>query len=163
MAINNLTAGGWIVVILYFVTAMSCLRAAFRNRNTNERWTWTLLTFLLLSLAIERQIDFESALVQVVRVRSLQERWYAQRELVQVDFIIFITIVCFGTVGTLLIWTRRARTSVRVALSTTALLFGFALIRGASLHYIDHIPFKGIFEVAGNVVVLFASQNRSLS
>jgi len=163
MGINNLTLGGWIVVILYFVTAMSCLRAAFRNRSTNDRWTWTLLTFLLLSLAIERLTDFEFALVQMARIRALQERWYAERELVQVDVIIFIAIVCFGAVGTLLIWTRRARTSVRVALSATALLFAFVFIRAASLHYIDHIPFKGILEVAGNVIVLLASQNRSIS
>ena len=163
MGINNLTVGGWIVVILYFVTAISCLRAAFRNRSTNERWTWTVLAFLLLSLAIERLVDFESVLVQVVRIRALQERWYAQRELVQVDFIIFITIVCYGAVGTLLIWTRRAPTSVRVALSATALLCAFVLIRAASLHYIDHIPFKGILEIAGNVTVLLASQNRSVS
>jgi hypothetical protein len=71
---------------------------------------------------------------------------------------------------TLLLWTRSAPISTRVALMGTSMVLGFVLIRAASFHHVDQfigqrilgLRWNWILEMSGISLVLFASQCRQV-
>jgi hypothetical protein len=168
--IGDPTIGGWITVVLYFLAMVSCWATA-RNAQNRERWIWTVISILFLGLGINKQLDLQTALTEFGRVLAVKQGWYAQRQIVQFDFIIFVALGCVFFLVTLLIWTRRAPAPTWLALLGTTSVIGFVLIRAASFHHIDRFIGRTMFgfrwnwilEMGGIGVVLLASQWRKHS
>jgi hypothetical protein len=165
--IGDPTIGGWITVVLYFLAMASCWMTA-RNNGIKESRVWVAISILFLGLGINKQLDLQSALTEAGRVLAFEQGWYEQREVVQLDFIILVAMLCVSVVIILLIWMWRAPIPTWFALLGTTLVIGFVLIRAASFHHIDRFigtrvlgfRWNWVLEMGGISMVLLASQWR---
>jgi MFS family permease len=167
--IGDPTVGGWITVILYFLAVISCWMTA-RKSNLFDRKIWYAITILFLGLGINKQLDLQSALTEIGRMLAIDGGWYAQRQTVQLYFIIVVALVCSGAVVAMVVAARSAPVSTRLALLGTTMVIGFVLIRAASFHHIDRFigstvlgfRWNWILEMGGISVVIAASLGRRL-
>ena len=165
--IGDPTIGGWVTVLLYFLTVISCWKTA-RNSNLSDWKVWYAISVLLFALGINKQLDLQSALTEVGRVLAYQEGWYANRQTVQLYFIAAVAFVCGWGVIALIVGARRAPLPTWLALLGATFLIAFVLIRAASFHRIDRLITSSIFgfrwnwilEMGGIILVLVASRWR---
>jgi hypothetical protein len=174
--IGDPTIGGWLTVILYFLTMVSCWRTAdiirLRERTiSSERYTWRAVSILFLALGINKQLDLQTALTELGRVLAYYQGWYGERQTVQVWFIVGVAITCITTAIILLIWARKSPAPTWLALLGTAAVLAFVLIRAASFHHIDSLigqrilglTWNWVLEMGGISLVLVASEWRRLN
>ena len=174
--IGDPTFVGWLTVILYFATSISCWISARKveldgNHRSNERLAWRFIAVLFLALGINKQLDLQTALTEAGRVVAHLQGWYEQRRSVQLDFIGLVAATCVTAAITLLIWMRRAPIPTWLALMGTILVFGYVLIRAASFHHIDRfigesilgLRWNWVIEISGISLVLIASQWRQIA
>jgi hypothetical protein len=169
--IGDPTVAGWLTVLLYLVTSVSCWILA-RELGTAglDRRAWRSIAVLFLFLGINKQLDLQTALTEAGRYLAHYQGWYEQRQLVQLAFIALMAVLCLISAITLLIWVGRAPMSTWLALIGTTLVIGYVLIRAASFHHIDRFIGRTIFgfrwnwilEMGGIALVLFASQWRQI-
>jgi ABC-type Mn2+/Zn2+ transport system permease subunit len=173
--IGDPTLAGWLTVVLYFVTSLSCWKsgreAEFEDsRRSNEYWAWRSIAILFLALGVNKQFNLITALTVFGRAVAYFEGWYGRRQPVQVVLIGLLAISSVLAVTMLLIWLRRAPIVTWFALIGTAFTVTFVLIRAVSYHYIDRFLFERILglrwnwviEIGGISVVLLASQWRQV-
>lgn len=126
------------------------------------------MSVLFLFLGINKQLDLQSALTEVGRILALSEGWYAERQALQLAFIIFVAMLCIVAVIVLLIWARHAPVPTWLALIGTTLVLGFVLIRASSFHHMDRfigervlgLRWNWILEIGGISLALIASRWR---
>jgi len=174
--IGDPTIGGWLTVILYFLTMVSCWRTAdiirLRERTiSSEKYTWRAVSILFLALGINKQLDLQTALTELGRVLAYYQGWYEERQTVQVWFIVGVAITCITTAIILLIRARKSPAPTWLALLGTAAVLAFVLIRAASFHHIDRfigqrilgLTWNWVLEMGGISLVLVASEWRRLN
>jgi hypothetical protein len=159
LGIGPATFGGWVIVVLYFLTMISCWATA-RTPGVKERRIWVAISILFLGLWLNRQLDLQSGFTDVGRIFARAHGWYGHRQPVQIAFIIAAAVICFIAVMALLVWQRRAPVPTWFALVGTTLVIGYVLIRTASFHRIDRFRWNSELEIASISVVLLASQWR---
>ena len=133
--------------------------------DTRERRVWLLLSVLLLALAINKQLDLQSALTEIGRILARRQHWYAQRQKVQIIVVGILVTAAIVVLLTLLVWARRLPGPTLLALVGIALVIGYVLIRAASFHHIDRFigltllgfRWNWIIEMGGIAVVILAS------
>ncbi len=113
--IGDPTVMGWVTVAAYFVTAVGCYGAAWREplpngtRRTPSRPSvfWLILASLMVALGINKQLDLQSLVTQIGR--DLISAWdlYGKRRALQVAFILAVAMACAGSLAALL-WVARA-------------------------------------------------------
>src|SRR6266478_9122626 len=128
--IGDPTIGGWLTVILYFLTMVSCWRTAdiirLRERYiSSEKYTWRGVSILFLALGINKQLDLQTALTELGRVLAYYQGWYGERQTVQVWFMVGVAITCITTAIILLIWARKSPAPTWLALLGTAAVLAF--------------------------------------
>jgi len=157
--IGDPTWQGWTTVAVYLAVATLALRAACRAvfpapSARRERIFWSLVALVLLGLAINKQLDLQSALTATGRCLAKLQGWYGQRRAVQTEFIAAIgTLSLLSLVG--LLWLLRG-TLRRSAPAIVGLCFvsGFVLIRAAGFHHFDHLlGMPTLLSVRANMVL----------
>jgi hypothetical protein len=174
--IGDPTFVGWLTVVLYFATSISCWKLRYKTepdgrRRSNEDLAWRFIAILFLALGINKQLDLQTALTEAGRVVAHLQGWYEQRRPIQLDFIGLVAATCVTVAITLLIWMRRAPIPTWLALMGTILVFGYVLIRAASFHHIDRfigesilgLRWNQVIEISGISLVLIASQWRQIA
>jgi len=152
--IGDPTFAGWFTVALYLVASLSCWATARKlTLASQERRTWSFISFLFLLLGINKQLDLQSALTDAGRVLAHLQGWYEQRQLAQLLFIVLVAIVCVAVIVILLIWAYKAPVPTRLALIGTAFVIGFVLIRAASFHHIDRFLGKSVLILHWNWIL----------
>lgn len=71
--IGDPTFVGWLTVVLYFATSISCWISARKvelegNHHSNECLAWPFIAVLFLALGINKQLDLQTALTEAGRV-----------------------------------------------------------------------------------------------
>ena len=169
--IGDPTVAGWLTVILYVVTSVSCWILARDFGSVGiERGAWRSISVLFLFLGINKQLDLQTALTEAGRYLAHYQGWYEQRQLVQLAFVALIAVMCLISAITLLIWVRDAPISTWLALIGTTLVIGYVLVRAASFHHVDRFigrtilgfRWNWILEMGGIALVLLASQARPI-
>jgi hypothetical protein len=174
--IGDPTFVGWLTVVLYFATSISCWKLRYKiepdgRRRSNEDLAWRFIAILFLALGINKQLDLQTAFTEAGRVVAHLQGWYEQRRPIQLDFIGLVAATCVTVAITLLIWMRRAPIPTWLALMGTILVFGYVLIRAASFHHIDRfigesilgLRWNQVIEISGISLVLIASQWRQIA
>ena len=135
--IGDPTVAGWITVVAYFIAALLCLRARAGERVVEQRW-WRGLGVLMILMGINKQLDLQTLFTDIGRDVARADDWYAQRGIVQWDFIVAMmtggmiaAVVLILTVG------RRSGAWVRLSIVALCWLGVFVLIRAASFHHVD--------------------------
>lgn len=125
---------GWLTVVIYAVAGILCMVAARRSR---EPRFWILIGLLMLALAINKQLDLQSALTALGRCISKMQGWYDQRRAFQRDFIVGLIMAAVAFL-ILLTWVmRHSFGRVFLALVGTAFVLGFVAVRAAGFHHMD--------------------------
>ncbi|MCQ0090467.1 isopropylmalate isomerase [Roseovarius sp. M141] len=160
---------GWLIVVLYLVTAGLALcvagRGGFPERTqSRERLFWCLLAGILLLLAVNKQLDLQSLLTAVARCLAQIQGWYEERRAVQIGFIIWIVVVM--VIFFSVIWILLHKTLRRNGLALVGLIFvlGFVAIRAAGFHHMDRlidmrissVRLNWIFEMTGPALILIS-------
>jgi hypothetical protein len=120
-----------------------------------------VLTFLLLFLGINKQLDLQTLLGDVGRRTARAQGWYAERRVYQALFIAGVTAVGLMALGVFSWLGRREWRRNFVALLGTVFLYVFVLVRASSIHHVDAMlgwtwrgwTWNWILELGGIVVV----------
>ena len=141
--IGDPTWQGWVTVLVYLGTgflAFHASRAAFPAATRGrERAFWILTLLLLGGLAINKQLDLQSALTAAGRCLAKAQGWYGQRRLVQVGF---LAALALSAMVFLVVLLRQLRGSwSRSALPVLGLVFvcTFVLMRAVGFHHADRL------------------------
>ena len=160
--IGDPTIIGWVTVTVYFIVALVCLRAVFNSESDRKLKTfWLILTFFLIALGINKQLDLQTLFTQIGRSIALEQGWYKDRRTVQAGFIIIIGLTGVTFLIFLIKIYHGTSSSVKIALTGCVILFSFILIRASSFHHTDlfiNLKFIGIkmnwlLELSGLVVI----------
>lgn len=151
--IGDPTFIGWLTVVAYLFTAIlagiSAVNVSRNNFNQKEYRTnqliWWLITFILLFLGINKQLDLQSWLTITGKNLALAEGWYESRRIVQGIFITTITIFVITFIIFMTWLMKNNRSNARWSLIGLSLLSCFVVIRAASFHHVvDTHPLNAI-------------------
>lgn len=172
--IGDPTAAGWLATLAYFATAWCCRAAALRIKPAyrvtpaarRERRLWRALSALLAALAINKQLDLQSALTELARMLARSGGWYDERRSMQLAFVGAVGIGALAAAA-LTVWaTRRTSPPARLALAGATALLGFIGARAASFHHVDvaisqewlGLRVSSLVELAGIALVFAATR-----
>ena len=150
--IGDPEATGWLTVLAYLVcTALACAVWRGQPRGRGRRF-WGLLAVGTLFLAVNKQLDLQTALTATARCLAHAQGWYEQRRIVQLAFIAaFLGL----TAGGLWIGRRSLRGNLResgVALVGLVVLAGFVMVRAIGFHHVDVLIGRRQLGVSANFV-----------
>ena len=152
---------GWLTVISYVVCLVLAVMVLRRRPARAARGLWWVIALLMAALAVNKQLDLQTALTATGRCMARAQGWYDSRRIVQVAFIAGLVL---GVVIALLWAAKTLRGQMRrngLALLGLAVLCGFVLVRAVGFHHVDrlistdfaNIKFNFWFENAGLVLI----------
>lgn len=152
---------GWLTVIFYLVAALLSLLVWRRLAGQRGRVFWGILTCILVFLALNKQLDLQSAVTAAGKCVARAQGWYGQRRMLQAGF---IGAVLAASVLGLILMTLALRGGVARSLAAMiglTLLLCFIMIRAISFHGFDHligardlgVPYNFLFENFGLLLI----------
>ena len=172
-SIGDPTVMGWATVVVYFIVALLCFKAAAVSLSVEEKHIksvkifWSVLFLFLIFLGINKQLDLQSLVTQIGKDMAISQGWYKDRRMVQFIFIIFIGV--FGVTGLtmLIIIYRHTYLGIKIALTGCLFLFGFILVRASSFHHMDEfinfqlagVKMNWLFELGGLSIIAGGAMN----
>ncbi len=143
----------WITVLAYLACAALAL-AVWRGMDQRAlRRFWGAMAIVMLFLAVNKQLDLQTALNQTGRCISMAQGWHDYRRYAQLLFIIL-------AVAAVVLVFKRSRQMMRghlqthlLALAGLALVCGYVLIRASSLNAVDAIGRRSILGVSVNFLL----------
>ncbi len=172
--IGDPTVLGWVTVVAYFAATVVCyrLRARFSPNadwlRRKERRFWATMTAILLFLCINKQLDLQTAMTELLRICARRQGWYDHRRTYQVAFIAAMAVALPVAAVVLFRVTRGLAGAIKLAGLGLVVIGGFVLIRAASFHHIDRLlgerilnfKLNWILELGGIAIVLVGSLMR---
>lgn len=159
--IGDPTIYGWVTVVAYLGASFLSFRAAALARElSNSRDAaargaslFRSLGGLLFLLAVNKQLDLQTALTELGRISAHAHGWYDQRRKLQLAFIAAIGLG--ATVASVYVF-RLARGLLRdvgLALFGMVVLLAFIAIRASSFHHVDLLLGFRLSSLSLNVVL----------
>jgi hypothetical protein len=169
--IGDPTVVGWVTVAVYFFAVWSSLKTVHWLSTSSERNFWRVISILFIALAINKQLDLQTALTELGRMVASEQDWYGRRRTVQLWFIIGVALTCAFIAVILLISARKPPAPTWLALTGMMTVLSFILVRAASFHHIDRFVgdrilrsnWHWLLEMTGIAVVTVASEWRRLA
>lgn len=167
--IGDPTLFGWITVVLYITAAFLSFKQYQQLKQTEAASLfWLYLAITLLLLSINKQLDLQTLLTQVLREHAFANGWYEQRRLLQSVFIVFLSLGMLMVLITLRVFLATSWRQFKHAWIGALLLCAFVLIRAASFHHFDLLigeHFLGlrvnvVLEVSALMVIIIAALRR---
>lgn len=159
-AIGDHSWQGWATVLVYLATAVLAFlasRAAFPQATARqERAFWVLVLVLLTGLAINKQLDLQSALTAAGRCLAHAQGWYGQRRPVQMAFLAGLAVMAVIFLVMLLSLLRGSW--MRNALPVLGLVFvcTFVLMRAVGFHHADRLLGLPVLGLRANTALEWA-------
>ena len=129
---------GWVTVAAYLAAALLALQVCFGLAG-RQRVFWLGLSIILLALAVNKQLDLQTALTEAGRCLARAQGWYDNRRTVQVDFILFIMAASVVMAVSFFWIMRRSIGDTWLALTGLAFLLAFIPVRAAGFHHFDRL------------------------
>lgn len=139
------TVMGWVTVAGYLLATVLAV-VVFVRQSGRQRVFWLGLSCLLLALAINKQLDLQSALTAAGRCLAKAQGWYDQRQAVQLQFILIIAGTSLVAACIIAWLMRRELIHIWLGLLGLTILLAFIVIRAAGFHHFD--AFIG-FQIGG--------------
>lgn len=134
--IGDPTPLGWLTVIAYLIACTATLCAVRRDVPANAG-IWFGISIFLGLLAINKQLDLQTLLINLARKAAQTEGWYDNRQIFQQEFILCLLAVS----ATLMMWmlyrTRNGGRALRTAIVGICFLVLFVCVRAVSFHNMD--------------------------
>lgn len=163
--IGDPTPMGWTTVAAYLLASILsglAARTAALRRNAGEARFWWITAAILLCLAINKELDLQSAFTAIGKHIAIQQGWYDARRQFQLVFIAGIMLAGLVAAVLMLRVSRKNSAGIRLALTGLAFIGAFVVIRATSFHHIDEwlgtgplqLRWNWILELGGITVVL---------
>lgn len=157
---------GWTTVAAYAVAAAMSGLVFLKLRN-RERAFWLFLFILLSLLAVNKQLDLQSALTAAGRCLAKLQGWYGQRRTVQLLFVVVLAAFGVSATAFLFLWMKDEIKQNWLAMVGLGVLVTFVLIRAIGFYHVDalinsqlmSVRMNWIFELSG---ILLISLNAGL-
>ena len=141
---------GWLTVLAYALCAMLALAVWRRLKGQRGRLFWAVLSLLLVALAVNKQLDLQSAVTATGKCLARAQGWYAQRRLMQALFIGLVGGCALALLlGLMLSLWGRLRQNLLAATGLTLVLC-YVVIRALSFHHFDRLIGTRNFGVMNN-------------
>jgi hypothetical protein len=138
LGIGDPTVSGWITVLVYLLAIYSTYRQiAISRKEGNSAKFWLIMTFGLVFLAINKQLDLQSWLTEVLRDSAYAHGWYAYRRALQLAFIVFLGLGMLLVLMGLRAFLANSWKTYKMTWVGLVLLCTFILMRAASFHHFD--------------------------
>lgn len=137
--IGDPTATGWLTVLVYGLGTLLAVLAWCRLPAGHGRGFWATVTLVLAFLAVNKQLDLQSAVTVTGKCLARAQGWYDDRRLMQQAFIVGVLLAMMAG---LLAGFRSLRGQMlrnAAALTGLAVLCGFVAIRALSFHHFDRL------------------------
>jgi hypothetical protein len=154
--IGDPTITGWITVAAYLVCAGLAMRVMRNLPRGRPRIFWTIICLAMLFLAVNKQLDLQSALTAIGRCISQLQGWYAERRSFQREFIAGLLGITAALLILGLYLLRRDLRRNGLALLGLVVLGGFVAVRAVGFHHFDTLIKENLFDVRLNVVMELA-------
>ena len=141
---------GWLTVISYVVCLVLAVMVLRRRPARAARGLWWVIALLMAFLAVNKQLDLQTALTATGRCMARAQGWYDSRKIVQVAFIGGLVL------GVALTWvwaTKSLRGQMRgnrLALAGLAVLCGFVLVRAVGFGHVDRLISMDFADISYN-------------
>ncbi|WP_312529578.1 hypothetical protein [Paracoccus sp. (in: a-proteobacteria)] len=143
---------GWLTVLSYLVCFALSFTVTMRLRGQKGRGLWLMITVLMLLLAINKQLDLQTALTATGRCLSHVQGWYEDRQTVQKLFI-GAMIVIISTVIALMLASMRGKVRENaLAFMGLFVLMTFVMVRAVGFHHMDSLISAEIASVSVNFI-----------
>lgn len=163
---------GWLTVLAYAVTAGFAGRVALIARGGQvlphaglQAFFWLGVALLYALLALNKQLDLQSAMTAVGRCMARRDGWYEARRGVQIAFILGLAGTAALGVAALAYWFRAILAPNRLAFLGIVVTVVFVLVRAVGFHDMDRfigtrvlgLRMNWILELTGIALVLAAA------
>lgn len=164
--IGDPTWEGWVIVALY--AGVAVLAFAARGRagfpvasRLRERSFWLVVGLAMAALAINKQLDLQTALTDAGRCAAKAQGWYQGRRAAQAGFLLTIAALAVLFLGAMLRLLRGTLRRTGPAALGLAFVLGFVLMRAVGFHHFDRfigMPILGLkantlLEAAGPLLI----------
>lgn len=151
--IGDPTIFGWITVLAYLVCAiLSVMVWNSRNERVLRRF-WALMSLVLGFLALNKQLDLQSAMTATGRCLFRQLDIYEQRSFAQLVFVIVLAAVVFLLYLRGMRAMRRYRRSHGMAMLGLGFVALYVLIRATSFHAVDMLGSQQVMGISVNFLL----------
>jgi uncharacterized protein (DUF983 family) len=164
--VGDPTIFGWLTVIIYLIATIRCFFKAQESKDYGGNFKfWIYLGVFLLLLGINKQLDLQTLLTQTVRDIAKAGHWYADREPVQIGFIVMMGFGMFVAVISLRMYLAHSWHNYKVTWIGLIVLLTFILIRAASFHHMDvfinrsflGLSYNAILEIGALVLIIIGT------
>lgn len=156
--IGDPSLAGWLTVLLYVLVGLLAFRVAGRaafpvTTRGRERSFWIIVGCLMLCLAVNKQLDLQSALTAAGRCLARMQGWYDQRRTVQMDFLIGLAMLAALFLAGMLALLRGSWARTGLAAIGLAFVCGFVLMRAVGFHHFDRMLGLPVMGMRANVLL----------
>ncbi|WP_372802907.1 hypothetical protein [Paracoccus seriniphilus] len=148
--IGDPNATGWLTVLAYLLCFALSAKVWLKLHGRRGRAFWGLVALLMLALAVNKQLDLQSALTATGRCLAQAQGWYDHRRIVQVAFVLGVLGLMFLA---LLMGLRALRGQLwrnGIALAGLMVLCSFVAVRAIGFHHMDALIGSHGFGVSTN-------------
>ncbi|MFV0302414.1 MAG: hypothetical protein ACK5IP_16360 [Paracoccus sp. (in: a-proteobacteria)] len=143
----------WITVLAYLACGFLAVAVWRGESQPVLRRFWGFVAMLMLFLAVNKQLDLQTALTETGRCLSLAQGWHGYRRYVQVLFILILGVIVLLTLYRGARMMRGHLSTHGMALVGTALVGGYVMIRATSFHYVDMIGGRRVLGLSANFLL----------
>lgn len=143
-------ATGWLTVAAYALCAILAVAVWRQLKGQRGRVFWAVLALLMTGLAVNKQLDLQSALTAAGKCLARAQGWYDQRRIVQALFIATVAGGALALAASLAVslW-GRLRYNL-LAATGLILVLCYVVVRAASFHHFDRLIGARHFGMSGN-------------
>lgn len=152
---------GWLTVVSYLICFALACRIVVRRPAPAAYGLWRVLAVLMLVLAVNKQLDLQTALTATGRCLAQAQGWYDNRQTVQLAFILALLLAVSTALVATLIALRHKLRGNGLAILGMGVLGAFVMVRAVGFHHVDmlinrdfaNVKFNFLFENAGLVLI----------
>jgi hypothetical protein len=159
--VGDPTVAGWTLVALYLLAATAAWwarRAGRRGAAASRRWPgperrgadrsaayrahsvfWLVLLVVCTLLGVNKQLDLQAWITDVVRTLAVEQGWHEERRVVQAVIVGVIGIGGLAALAGIVAVTRRLLPRHLPAFIALGVLLAYAALRTVSLHHLDAV------------------------
>lgn len=143
---------GWLTVVFYLVCFGLASMVTMRLKGDRGRGLWFAISALMLFLAVNKQLDLQTALTATGRCMSHIQGWYEDRQTFQKLFIGGMIIVISSVIALMLAQMRGKVRENCMAFVGLFVLMTFVMVRAVGFHHMDSLIGAEIASVSLNFI-----------
>ena len=174
-AIGDPSIMGWVTVWAYFTTALLALILGCKSKRKfppetckAQRNFWLIVSVVMLSLAVNKQLDLQSLITAMGKYYAIRDGWYDNKRVIQFAVISAILAIAALSLALFFYHMRDLLKTNWLAILGLIFLMVYIVTRATSFHHMDifiHIDIAGLrmnwlFELGGISAIAISTASK---